>query len=84
MTESTQTCCEAMKRWSQPCEQHRDDPMECPDRLIHRSSNGKLVGIRIHDGGSSFAVIASCPWCRTDLDVEPQFVSSRMIEVSDD
>jgi hypothetical protein len=56
-------CCEAMARWSQPCEQHKDDPMACPDRLIHHTANVNMPGIRIFDGGSSFVVIAFCPWC---------------------
>lgn len=62
-TQKTEYCCEAMTRWSQPCDQHKDDPMECPDRLIHHTAKTNMPGIRIFDGGNSFAAITFCPWC---------------------
>ncbi len=60
-------CCELMERWSRPCEQHTDNPMDCPDQLIYFTKTAEVPGIRIHDGGSSFVVIAFCPWCGSRL-----------------
>ncbi len=73
-------CCETMTQWSQPCKTHEDDPLDCPDYLIHRTKNGKLTGIRIFDGGSSFVVMAFCPWCGEKL-LGHEFSTKRMIEV---
>lgn len=61
--QTTGYCCEEMAHWSQPCVKHKDNPMECPDRLIHHTTKAQMPGIRIFDGGNSFAVITFCPWC---------------------
>lgn len=45
------------------CDQH-SDPFECVDALIDTFSDGR-VGLIIHDGGSSMALISHCPWCGT-------------------
>lgn len=82
-SDDNQFCCAAMARWSQPCAQHTDDPIECPDRIIHQTRKAKLTGIRIFDGGSSFVAIAFCPWCSTALPAS-DLAGQRMIEVSMD
>jgi len=73
-------CCKDMERWSQPCDYHADDP-NCLDRLIGQLSKGKVIGIRVIDGGESIVAIANCPWCGTALGTNPTFVGKRMIEV---
>src|SRR3954470_12469567 len=35
--QTTGYCCADMARWSKPCAEHADDPMDCPDRLIHHT-----------------------------------------------
>ena len=37
------------------------------DSVITHYRNGKIFGIPIHDGGSSFIKINYCPWCGTKL-----------------
>lgn len=83
-TETTENkfCCAVMERWSQPCEQHRDDPMDCPDRLIHHTATANMPGIRLFDGGSSFVVITFCPWCGKQVFDNSGLGGNRMIEVS--
>jgi hypothetical protein len=59
-------CCDMMRHNATlTCVQH-DSPFDCPDTLIHRCEDGRH-GIIIHDGGSSFIIIAHCPWCGTKL-----------------
>lgn len=43
-----------------------NDRFDCLDALIYRASDGGY-GIIIHDGGSSFVSIYTCPWCGADL-----------------
>jgi hypothetical protein len=60
-------CCDAMTRAvNQLCGEH-DDPFDCADKLIYYSPRADEYGIIIHDGGSSFSVIAYCPWCGAKL-----------------
>jgi hypothetical protein len=67
MTEVEKHCCEEMtRRVNQRCEMHAD-VFECADNLIYYSADSNSYGIIIHDGGSSFSVIAYCPWCGTKL-----------------
>ncbi|WP_109506282.1 DUF6980 family protein [Nocardioides speluncae] len=59
------TCCAQMARQlTLTCETH-SDLAACPDSLIVRTRHD--YGIRIHDGGSGFLVIAYCPWCGQHL-----------------
>jgi hypothetical protein len=48
------------------CDQH-PDLRDCPDALIAYLSKFNEYGIRIHNGGSSWAVISYCPWCCIQL-----------------
>ena len=60
-------CCDQMRVHSCPCDAHSDDPLACPDQLIYHTPVAGVAGIRVHDGGSSFVVIAHCPWCGVKL-----------------
>jgi hypothetical protein len=60
------SCCDELEEhlnWS--CDMH-DDPYDCPDAVILRSSRGQY-GLPIHYGGRSYIVIGFCPWCGADL-----------------
>jgi len=73
-------CCDIMAREvDHRCEQH-DDPSDCPDALIHYSADHRRYGLRIHDGGSSYLVIAHCPWCGKEL-AGGRDAGERMIDV---
>ncbi|MBC7932277.1 MAG: hypothetical protein H7Z38_17105 [Rubrivivax sp.] len=50
----------------QRCDMH-PDPFDCVDNLIYYSPRFDEYGIIIHDGGSSFSLIAYCPWCGSKL-----------------
>jgi hypothetical protein len=43
-----------------PCDIH-NDPWECPEMTIVKTSQG--YGIPVRDGGSSYISISYCPWC---------------------
>lgn len=59
-------CCDRMREQVEHrCETH-PDPLDCPDKLVHRTSGG-VFGLIVHDGGSSFIAIDFCPWCGTRL-----------------
>jgi hypothetical protein len=60
---------------NQRCDVHTD-VFDCPDNLIHYSSESGVYGLIIHDGGSSFSKINFCPWCGADLKGED--VNSRI------
>jgi hypothetical protein len=45
----------------------RPDPFECPDCLIYYEARFDEYGIIIHDGGHSYTLIDSCPFCGTRL-----------------
>lgn len=73
-------CCEAMERHAtHACDQHRS-AFDCPDTLVHRCEDGRH-GLIIHDGGSSFVVMAFCPWCGSKLTDPETDAGHRMIEV---
>jgi hypothetical protein len=60
-------CCESMKHWAEnQCETH-PDRFDCPDALVHWSSESREYGLIVHDGGSSVVGIAFCPWCGAKL-----------------
>ncbi len=46
------------------CEIH-DDPWECPDMTLVKTSVG--FGIPVRDGGNSSIEIEFCPWCGTKI-----------------
>jgi hypothetical protein len=61
MTNAKLHCCEKMTRAvNARCEMH-PDPFDCADNLIYYSPRDDDYGIIVHDGGSSFIVIAYCP-----------------------
>lgn len=75
-------CCKAMHRHAtHSCDQHRS-VFDCPDTLIHRAQDGRH-GIIVHDGGSSFIVMAFCPWCGAKLPNAEDDVGHRMIEAGE-
>ena len=60
-------CCAEMRRRAEyVCPDldanHHGDPLDCPDRLVTRRSDGSF-GLVIHDGGSASIDVAFCPWC---------------------
>jgi hypothetical protein len=60
-------CCEDMRRQLEfRCADHVD-LSDCPDSLVIFLENPARFGIRVHDGGSSFATIHYCPWCGARL-----------------
>ena len=60
-------CCDDMRREvKKSCEQH-PDRFDCPDCLIHYSSQYREYGLIVHDGGRSVFRIRFCPWCGTRL-----------------
>ena len=61
-------CCASMiEALTHRCEQHAEDPFECPDLLIAYSPTFDEYGLIIHDGGASTLLIEHCPWCGTKL-----------------
>jgi hypothetical protein len=48
------------------CKEH-EEPFDCPEHIVYYSPEFKEYGIIIHDGGSSYSVIAFCPWCGAQL-----------------
>jgi hypothetical protein len=48
------------------CEMH-PDRFDCPDALIHYSTQSDEYGLIVHDGGSSVIGIDYCPWCGASL-----------------
>lgn len=65
------TCCADMQaHLNRVCTQH-PDPWACTDYTLVRATawcdrrkrRVPCVGIPVRDGGSSFIVIAFCPWC---------------------
>ncbi|MGH3035219.1 MAG: DUF6980 family protein [Gaiellaceae bacterium] len=78
-----QHCCEAMARAVEvECETH-PDRFDCPDALVYWSTRFEEYGLIVHDGGSSYVMIAVCPWCGARLpgskrQIEP---GERVIEV---
>jgi hypothetical protein len=48
------------------CDEH-PVPFDCAEHLIYYSKKLNEYGIIIHDGGSSYAVVQSCPWCGVKL-----------------
>jgi hypothetical protein len=61
-------CCEVMRyNLEYVCELH-PDPFYCPDNILYKQKRG-VVGIIVHDGGSSIIGINYCPWCGTELEV---------------
>lgn len=75
---NTEYCCEQMRRASQPCAAHADNPLDCPDQLISWTKVARIPGIRIHDGGTAVSVIAFCPWCGTRLQPDDGLAGNRM------
>lgn len=49
------------------CKEHKENILECPDKIIHYNKISKSYGIVIHDGGNSFIKIDFCPWCGKKL-----------------
>jgi hypothetical protein len=58
-------CVHIANQVTQRCEKH-PDPHDCPDALVMTVRSGEY-GMPIRDGGSSFSVIAYCPWCGAAL-----------------
>ena len=48
------------------CLKH-DDPSDCADQLLYYCAPFDEYGLLIHDGGSSYVLIAHCPWCGKSL-----------------
>lgn len=62
-----ETCCAAMaEALSFACDQHAD-PFECSDSHMVYNSVFDEYGIPVHDGGSSYVLVAHCPWCGARL-----------------
>ena len=60
-------CCDDMRRQLEfHCADHAD-LTDCPDSLVVLLQNPVRFGIRVHDGGKSFAAIDFCPWCGASL-----------------
>lgn len=68
MTDATTPwCCDQMTaQLTHVCPDH-PDPQDCPDVLVQYAGETDSYGLWIHDGGSSFITIASCPWCGVRL-----------------
>jgi hypothetical protein len=47
---------------TQGCAQH-ENLFECPDNLIYWSPPLDEYGLIVHDGGRSYVLISTCPWC---------------------
>lgn len=47
------------------CQQHKDNPINCPDTVIYYY--GSDYGLPIRDGGSSYIKIDYCPFCGKKL-----------------
>lgn len=66
-SEASAFCCEAMaSALAFECAQHAA-PFECPDHLIVYNEVFDEIGIVVHDGGPSYVLIQSCPWCGARL-----------------
>jgi hypothetical protein len=60
-------CCDDMRRQLEfRCADH-PDLSDCPDSLVVMLESSVKFGIRVHDGGSSFAANRYCPWCGASL-----------------
>lgn len=61
-------CCDKMREQAEhSCPKCSPDEL-CADRLIKTpDSKSSRYGLRVRDGGSSYVVIYSCPWCATYL-----------------
>lgn len=44
------------------CDEH-DDPLDCPDRVIHYDETFGAYGVPIKDGEATMILISYCPWC---------------------
>lgn len=61
-------CCGSMTAaLTHQCQQHAEDPFECPDLMIAYSPTFDEYGLVIHDGSGSTLLIRHCPWCGTAL-----------------
>jgi hypothetical protein len=70
-------------RWhaESTCDVH-PDRFDCADALVHYSAVRGDYGLIVHDGGSSFIVMAYCPWCGVELPRAPDDdPGERVIEV---
>lgn len=71
-TMNHEPCCDDMRRQLEfRCADHAD-LSDCPDSLVVFHENPATFGIRVHDGGSSFAEIRYCPWCGANLSAQPR------------
>jgi hypothetical protein len=51
---------------TQACAQH-ENPFDCPDNLVYWSPPLDEYGLIVHDGGPSYVLISTCPWCGSKL-----------------
>lgn len=58
-------CCDELRYHVEVrCPEHQD-PFDCPDAVIIRTSKG--FGLPVRDGGTSCIRIRHCPWCGRSL-----------------
>lgn len=73
-------CCEAMEAALEfDCDKHAT-PWECADALILYNEVFDEYGLVMHDGTTSYVLIAHCPWCGTCL---PESARERWIAAID-
>ena len=60
-------CCPAMaSALLFQCDQHAD-PFECGDSLVVYNAVFDEYGLIVHDGGTTYVLLDSCPWCGLKL-----------------